>query len=127
MQPLKVQWVKSVGGDYLDLLRLDLKSTYFATPLSGVYVIWYAGPSKAQVISVGQGNIHDRLLARRADPQITQFSNQGQLKVSWVILDGQPQTVFDGVEAYLYDYYKPLVGERKAEAVSIQVTPILSL
>lgn len=124
MQPLNVQWVKSVVGDYLDLLRLDLTSSYFSEARSGVYVIWYAGPGKSAVIRVGQGNIHDELSIRKADPQIAQFSSQGQLKVSWIVID---QKNFDGVEVYLYDYYKPLVGERKAGVQSIPVNPLLSL
>jgi hypothetical protein len=124
MTPRNVQWVKSVGGDYLDLLRLDLSSSYFSEPKFGVFVIWYAGPSKSAVIRVGQGDIRDSLSARRVDPQVTQFSSQGQLKVSWIVVDKKD---FDGVEAYLYDYYKPLVGERKVGIESIPVTPLLSL
>lgn len=125
MQPRQVQWVKSVGGDYLDLLRLDLNSAYFlAGPKLGVFVIWYAGPSKSAAIRIGQGNIRDQLAARRADPQIAQFASQGQLKVSWIIVNPGD---FDGIEAYLYDYYKPLVGERRPVSQSIPVTPLLSL
>lgn len=121
---LHVHWVKSVGGDFLDLLRLDLSSSYFSMPRKGVYVIWYTGPAKATVIRVGQGNIRDRLAALRSDPQITQFGSYGQLKVSWVTIDPQ---YFDGVEAFLYDYYKPVVGERRPVAKSIPVDPLLSL
>ena len=124
MQPRRVQWVKSVAGDYLDLLRLDLASSYFSEAKFGVYVIWYAGPSKSAAIRVGQGNIHDELAIRKTDPQVKQFSSQGQLKVSWVTVD---RADFDGVEVFLYDTYKPLVGERKVGVVSIPVTPLLSL
>lgn len=122
--PLPVKWVKSVGGEFLDLLRLDLNSNYFSQPRFGVYVIWHTGPSKAPVIRVGQGNIRDRLMAHRSDLQITQFGAAGQLKVSWIIVD---RGYFDGVEAFLYDYYRPLVGERKTVEQLIPVTPLLSL
>lgn len=122
--PLPVKWIKSVGGDFLDLLRVNLDSSYFSTPKNGVYVIWYTGTNKAPVIRVGQGNIRDRIMAHRSDPQITQFSANGQLKISWIIID--PEN-FDGVEAYLYDYYKPSVGERKSVERLIPVTPLLSL
>ena len=121
---IHVEWIKGVGGGFLDLLLLDLRATYFTPPKSGVYVIWYTGPAKAPVIKIGQGNIHDRLMIERVSPQITQFSSAGQLKVSWIIIDSGS---FDGVEAYLYDYYKPLVGERKKVERLIPVTPLLSL
>jgi hypothetical protein len=122
--PLPVQWVKNASGDFLDLLRLNLDAPYFANPREGVYVIWYTGIKKAPVIKVGQGNIRDRLAAHRSNTQITQYSDSGQLKVSWVVVDRE---YFDGVEAFLYDYYKPLVGERKPGVASIPVTPLLSL
>jgi hypothetical protein len=121
---LPVRWIKSVGGDFLDLLRLNLDSSYFERPRQGVYVIWHTGPNKASVIRVGQGNIRDRLIAHKSDPQVTQFSSYGQLKVSWIIVD---PVYFDGVEAFLYDYYKPAVGERKTVQKLIPVTPLLSL
>jgi hypothetical protein len=126
-QPLQVHWVKSGDGEFLDLLRLNLNpdSAYFLSPKFGVYVIWSTGTSNAPVLTVGQGNIRDRLMSLRLNPLIKQFSESGQIKVSWV-LPTNPDD-FDGVEAYLYDYYKPLVGERKRGVSPIPVTPLLSL
>ncbi len=121
---LPVRWVKSVGGDFLDLLRVNLEAPYFAAPVLGVYVIWYTGAKKAPVVKVGQGNIKDQIIANRTNIQVTQYSASGQMKISWVIVNRQN---FDGVEAFLYDYYKPLVGERNRAVKSIPVTPLLSL
>ena len=121
--PLDVYWVKNTAGDYIDLLRLNLDAPYFNTPQRGVFVIWHTGVRKAPVIRVGQGDIRERLRALRSDPLITMYSTQGQLKVSWVIVD---EDKLDGVEAFLYDHYKPLVGERKQGIVSIPVNPLLS-
>jgi hypothetical protein len=120
---LSVHWVKNANGAYLDLLRANLNAPYFATPKLGVYVIWYTSPSKATVIQVGQGNIKDKLDLLRTNPQITQYSSRGQLKVSWVIID---PSNFDRVEVFLYDYYKPLVGERIQGVEPLRVTPLIN-
>lgn len=122
---ITVQWAKNAAnGEYLDLLRLDLGSAYFAAPRYGVYMIWYASPGGAKAIRVGQGNIAERLKAHRVDPQITSYSSYGPLKVSWVLV-GDDTDVLNGVEAFLYDYYKPLVGERIPGVTAIEVTPLI--
>ena len=123
-QPIEVQWVKSSSGQFLDLLRVNLNSSYFNVPRFGVYIIWHTGASSAPVITVGQGNIRERLGALRVSSHINQYSSSGQLKVSWILINQQD---FDGVEAFLYDYYKPLVGERKQVSELIPVNPLLSL
>jgi hypothetical protein len=122
---LRVQWVKSAANsEYLDLLRLDLNGTYFAVPRYGVYIIWYVAPGGAKVIRVGQGNIAERLSLHRSDPQITRYGSFGQLKVSWIFVGSDP-VILSGVEAFLYDYYKPLVGERAPGVIPIEVTPLI--
>ncbi len=123
--PYPVTWIKNtINGEYFDLLRLDLGAPYFINK-SGVYVIWYASPSGSKVIRVGQGSpISDRLREHRMNPQINQYAAYGPLKVSWVVLPRNPE-LFDRIEAYLYDYYRPVVGERAPNAVPLPVDPLL--
>lgn len=122
--PLQVRWVRGTDGNFLDLLRLNLQSSYFLRHQYGVFIVWSAGVTQAPVITVGQGDIRDRLAALKKHPVVSRFAESGQLKVSWIIIN---EKYFDGVEAFLYDYYKPIMGERKRDISSIPVDPLLSL
>jgi hypothetical protein len=118
---LPVNWVKnSNNNQWFDLLRLNLNASYF-NDKEGVYVIWYAGPAEAKAIRVGQGNIGDRLREHRTNPEIIRYAHYGQLKVSWAIV---PKQYRDGVEAYLFDSYNPLIGDRSPTAQPISVNLI---
>lgn len=122
MQPqLQVNWVKnSNNNQWFDLLRLNLNASYFQNK-EGVYVIWYVGPGGAKVIRVGQGHIGLRLQEHKTNPEIVRYGTYGQLKVSWAIVDKQFR---DGVEAFLFDRYSPLIGERSPSAQPISVNLI---
>ncbi len=118
---INVEWVKNPDNNqWFDLLRLNLESSYFQNK-EGIYVIWYASPSEAKVIRVGQGIIGERLKEHRNNFQITQYSQYGQLKVTWAIIN---KAYLNGVEAYLFNYYKPLVGERAPTVIPISVNPL---
>ncbi len=122
MEPqLILNWVKnSNNNQWFDLLRLNLESSYFNNK-EGVYIIWYAGPIEAKVIRLGQGNIGDRLREHRTNPEIVRYSHYGQLKVTWAIVPSQYR---DGVEAYLFESYNPLIGEKSPAAQPISVNLI---
>lgn len=120
---MQINWVKnSQNNRYFDFLRLNINATYFSGKV-GVYVIWYASPSKSRVIRVGQGNIGERLREHRNNPQILQYSSLGQLKVSWAIADGISfqKDQLDGVEAFLANNYNPLIGDRFPNVKQIPV------
>lgn len=123
MPNLTVNWVKnSNNNESFDLLRLNLNAPYFLNKV-GVYVIWYASPSGVnKVIRVGQGDIASRLREHRSNPEILRYSSYGQLKVTWALLNSQEDR--NGVEAYLYDSYSPLIGERSPAAQPISVNLI---
>ena len=115
-------WIKnSNNGQYFDFLKLDLSSNYFTNKV-GVYVIWYSTPNEAKAIYAGQGNIGERLRDHRNNPKITQYASQGQLKVTWGIIDDQ--TTRDRVEVGLYQQYKPLEVERTPNVLPQFVEPI---
>lgn len=119
--PLIVNWVKNQNnGQYFDFLKLDLSSSYFIGKV-GVYVIWYVTPTGGKAIYIGQGNIGERLKNHRENWRITQYSRNGQLKVTWAIIS---QEYLDRVESGLFKDYAPLEVERTPEADPIPVTPI---
>jgi hypothetical protein len=93
---------------------VDLGHPHFSG-LEGVYIIWRSADRR--VVRVGQGAIADRLSAHRADPLILAHGLTGELLVTWA----QVSPLYrDGVERYLGEYYKPLVGK-----VFPDVRPIL--
>lgn len=107
---VQVYWVKSTSGTYLGLHNLDLSNiTAF-----GVYVIWKTG-QPGPVVRVGQGIIKDRLIAHRSDPQI--IAHQ-PLFVTWASVSAAQA---DGIERFLADHYKPLVGAAFPDALPIPV------
>jgi len=119
----QLQWVKnSTNGQWFDLLRLNLSTPYFTNKF-GVYIIWYSAPTPAvsRVIRVGQGDIGIRLKEHSTNPEIIKYSQYGQLKVTWALVDTQ---FVDGVEAFLFDSYTPIIGERKPAAQPIPVNLI---
>lgn len=122
----RVQWVKNTqNNQWFDFLRLNLDAPYFLNK-RGVYVIWYTTPSVAKVVRIGSGNISQRLKDHRTTPTITQYSNFGQLKVSWIVIDNL--TVYEeeilGIERYLTRVYSPLVGDRSPNDDEVPVTLI---
>ena len=121
-QYMQVSWLKNTQNNaWFDFLRLDLDAPYFVGK-RGVYVIWYSSPSIAKVVRLGSGNIAERLKTHRENPEITKFSNNGQLKVSWIIVNDEAML---GVEKFLAKSYSPLLGERYPESVQeVQVNLI---
>jgi hypothetical protein len=112
--PKQVAWVKNTqNNDWFDFLRLNLDAPYFFGK-KGVYVIWYTSPGIAKVVRVGSGVLADRLKEHRSNPEITKYSNSGQLKVSWVVVDKVAffEHEMEGAEKYLARVYSPLVGDR---------------
>ena len=125
MPPLPVTWQKnSQNNEWFDFLRLDLDSSYFSLGKKGVFIIWYTSPAGGRAIRVGSGVLADQLKALRTNPSIVQYSTNGPLKVSWVAVNGVLQeSQMAGAEAFLYDLYKPLVGE-KNPAPPINIGPL---
>lgn len=83
----------------------------------GVYVIWHEG-QPSRVVKVGQGDIRNRLTSHRNDKSITKYNISGVLRVTWAIV---PVAQRDGVERFLGDCYKPLIGDRFPNATPIKV------
>lgn len=110
---IDVHWVKSTTDKWLSLQGVDLSDVRTV----GVYIIWHAG-QKPRVVRIGQGDIADRLRAHRHDNAVLAYASSGTLFVTWAAL---PERLLDGVERYLAEYWKPLVGDRFPQVGPIAV------
>jgi len=102
---MQVTWQKCNHGDHwCSLEYLNLEKLGDA---AGVYIIWHEG-NPSRVVRVGQGKpIGKRLSDHRNDKEILAYSEYGTLRVTWAEV---PSSQRDGVERYLGDTLKPLIG-----------------
>lgn len=112
---MQLIWIKCQGEVWCKLSTVNLEHQHFDN-MTGVYIIWHGGEHPATV-RVGQGFIRDRLREHRQDPQIQSFDNLG-LYVTWA---SAPQSNLDGIEKYLADRLKPIIGERFPDVAPISV------
>ncbi|MBI4387957.1 MAG: hypothetical protein HY582_02815 [Candidatus Omnitrophica bacterium] len=101
----KVFWNKCQGNNWCSLLNVNLEHAHFDN-MEGVYIIWHGGV-KPRTVRVGQGIIKDRLAKHRSDPKILGYQQDG-LYVTWAQVVHYQR---DGVERYLAEALKPLVGD----------------
>ena len=109
-----VTWGKCLGNQWCPLNTVDL--THSAFSVGGCYIIWHGG-QKPKVVYVGQGEFRQRLTAHRTDKRIQGYARHGL----YVTYSPIAKSARDGVEVYLADRYKPLVGERHPDAPPIVV------
>jgi len=111
---LNLTWITcNNGGGWCPLEDVNLAGVNTL----GVYVIWHEG-NPGRVVRVGQGDIKDRLTKHRADKQILAYKSRGTLRVTWASVSSFYR---DGVERYLAETWKPLVGEAFPDCDSIAV------
>jgi len=111
---MEVTWLKCTGQTWCPLETLDLESI---GDTGGVYIIWHEG-NPGRVVRLGQGIIKDRLSMHRADKRVCDHRRYGTLHVTWAAV---PLHQRDGVERYLADQWKPLVGDAFPDALPIAV------
>lgn len=112
---MQVNWVKCGNGDnWCPLETVNLDSV---GDVSGVYIIWHEG-NPGRVVRVGQGVIRDRLSAHRSDREILAYRTSGTLRVTWAAVSS---ALRDGVERYLANTWRPLVGDAFPDALPIAV------
>src|SRR5579885_3656927 len=112
---MNITWNKCQGEVWGHLNRVDLSHGHFDR-MEGVYVIWHGGPDP-KTVRVGQGIIKDRLAAHRNDPDIQAHSAK-ELFVTWAAVAASAR---DGVEAFLAEALKPLVGDRFPDVAPVAV------
>lgn len=110
---LTVFWTKCVGDAWCSFERVDISNVR----TTGVYIIWHGG-NPGRVVRVGQGDISERLTAHRNDREILSYRNSGMLYVTWAAV---PAQYLGGVERYLAELWKPLVGSRFPDVVPVAV------
>jgi hypothetical protein len=93
-----------------------LTTNFSSVKVFGVYVIWQSSDPR-RVVKVGQGTVGERLTQHQNDRAILQYANPG-LSVTWVALS---VTAANGVERFLGDHYKPLVGDRFPDVLPVAV------
>lgn len=109
----QLTWVKSTENTWLSFDRVNLDNV----STDGVYIIWHAG-NPGKVVYVGQGDVAARIKAHRNNTQITNYSKQGSLYVTWASVSARQK---DGVERFLADKWGPLIGEAHPDALPIAV------
>ena len=114
---MALAWVKATGGNWHSLDYLDLSRVHG----HGVYVIWKPGsslirPAVSVVVRVGEGDIGARLAVHRMDPAIMRHGPG--LLVTWAEVGG---LFSGGVEVYLSQQLRPIVGQRYPLSIAVEV------
>lgn len=112
---MTVNWNQCKGDKWCNLEAVNLAHSHF-DGMVGVYVIWHGGTSP-KTVRVGQGEIRDRLECHRTDAEILHYEAQG-LFVTWARVSTDS---CDGVECFLGEELKPLVGDRFPDCPKIRV------
>lgn len=110
-----LNWKKRQDGKWFKLTDVNLVDPHFID-LEGVYIIWYEGTNQI-VVRVGQGEIKERISDHQTDPRIMTYKSHG-LYVTWAMV---PPLYRNGIERYLFEKLKPIVGFRYPNVPAIQV------
>lgn len=106
-----LDWIKYPNGNWCDLLGLNLDDAHFNN-MDGVYIIW---SNKGYTVRIGQGIVKDRFTDHRGNRLIL---NHPVLFATWAKV---PAHLKDGVERYLANVLKPVVGDAFPQVAPIQV------
>ena len=84
----------------------------------GVYVIWHGG-ANPKIVRVGYGDVVRKLIAHRANPQITRYAKNGALMVTWAVQPDPHRQA--GIAKYLTEQFYPLVRGLQTDIPAIAV------
>lgn len=112
-------WVKSLENNWLDLARIDLQAMLRnpARP-QGIYIIWHGG-ADPKIVRIGTGDIINKLIAHRDNPQITRYKKNGPLMVTWAVQPDPRRQA--GIAKYLTEQFYPLVRDVPLDIPAIAV------
>ena len=68
---MEINWCKCMLESNCRLNLINLNSEHFDN-LIGVYVIW-SGDDTSNVVSVGQGNLRDKLVEMKLDKKVLEY------------------------------------------------------
>lgn len=111
---LYYQWAKMPNNTYCPLMELNLD---YIQNTKGVYAIWQISPVP-RTIRLGQGYIGQRLATHRKDKAVMAYHTSGVYYASWII---PPAAFLDGIERYLAEKLRPLVGDAFPDVAPIAV------
>ena len=102
-----------------------LSSDFSDVDGTGIYIVRQTdGPA----VVVGQGEVKDSLSTLRKDPRVLRHDSPGSpLLATWAIVAGMKQTKMlysgqlDGIERYLAETLKPLIGKRYPDVPPVPV------
>lgn len=103
-ETLELTWMRCQVNDWCAFEYL----VYALIGEEGVYIIWCEG-KKDRVVYVGQGDVRERLTAHKQDDKLLACRKYGRLLVTWATV---PVLKRDGVERFLVETYKPIIGTR---------------
>ena len=111
-------WNQCKGDAWCKLATVNLEHEHF-DGMEGVYVIWHGwlGDDEPATVYVGQGEIRNRLLKHRKDPEVQEYRHH-TLFATWAEVDRGSR---DGVERYLADRLNPKVGDHHPDVAPIEV------
>lgn len=112
---LHLEWFKSFGDRWCDLLEINQNHNRF-NGMRGVYIIWHEG-KKPVVLKVGQGIVSDCLVENKEDYIVVAYGQYG-LYVTWAKVS---EDDCDGVERYIGEALKPIIGHRLPDVQPIEV------
>lgn len=109
-------WARYSDGNWCSFDFVSLQSI---GDVGGVYVVGCLGDASILTVYVGQADdIAKRLGQHRDNPDITTFRSVGGLLATWAVV---PEHARDGIERYVADQLKPLVGSHHPNATPIPV------
>ena len=115
---LKLYWNKHQSNIWETLWGVNLEHSHF-DGRAGVYIIWYWSKSYQPItVRLGQGFIKERFKDHKKDSEILKCARGYILYATWADV---PIIHRDGVEKYLADILKPLVGDQYPNAIPIEV------
>ncbi|MDW6026063.1 hypothetical protein SAZ10_30320 [Mesorhizobium sp. BAC0120] len=104
---LQLNWIsRDTTGQLLRLYDVNLSTI----DVHGVYVIYRSGTvsTSPTAIRVGQGDVADRLQEHRGNSTIKAHAKIGNVYVAFASV---APLLIDGVERFLVDRYRPLIGD----------------
>ena len=116
---MNVSWIKCNNDNWCRLKTVNLDNV----TTRGVYTIGHQSSATIHTVYVGQGDVAERLEDHRSGDNetskaILEYEEKGTLYATWASIGVLDR---DGVERYVADKLKPLVGSRHPDVDSIEV------
>jgi hypothetical protein len=109
-----LDWKTLDSHNWTSFVDLDLQDSRLEG-VTGIFFIWSRDLPYPQSIRIGQGNIRDRLIEMRNDPEVMAYQDKHPY-VAWC---SPPQSQIDGIITFMYQERPPLVPAPYPQAAPI--------